>query len=509
MRYKVPPDVQATARSGLEQYSKSKKPGLDVALHVASVLSSGEAGSKDLQKIFRYYPKSNDSLATSLWGGSTAKDWASVILSSSPTFSVSTFSDSSSPTVRVSEFSLNTDKSYVDGDYKIYPDSYLFEVGNFKDKNLEVTREDLAERVKNSTPVFANIEHYDLDPTDKEVGAFAALDGQLGYIAKFWIDSDNPDVARGEIHVPLFLDNNLTSKGISMEVPTAPGEGFSAFAYTYSPRIRSATLMSSVMVDFKKSKSYTTHGLRHASDLHNTLVNMGAVCTGGTASMSSSHEQKIAQGMHDQLISEGMATCTTIPEDKLADTRANVSSYYYSKGKTSMPKFTGLKSLIPAWFTAGQPDEFEIPVKDESGTILTIVPVVDPPVEKKEEVVDFKDTPEYAQFTKELEAAKTRAKELEDEKTANFATSNAAAIEALKADDKILPEQVESLVAWRAKDPASFDAHFANMPKLGNITVTVDAEEVANKRNKTASLTGPNPEDVMKEVLAMAKAREK
>lgn len=510
MRYKVPKDIIDTIRSGLELFDKEKPHGLEVPLHIArSLFDSGEASEQVLRKINRYTPRTDtDKIALSLWGGAKAKEWSRTILESTLGFSTCNFSDSDPSTVRVSQFSIEEDTSYIAGDYRVYPSSYLFESGNFKDKKIEITDEDLALRVANSVPSYGNLEHEDLNPDDPTIGAFAALDGEVGYISKFWIDADKPNVARGEVHIPLWLDKKLDKKGISMEVPFTPGEGFSGFALTYSPRISRAALMSQVVADFKKAKSYTSHGLRHASELHNTLVNMGAVCSGDTTKMSSSHEQKIAQGMHDQLVSEGMVQCATIPADKLEENRP--PSYYYSKGKTKMPLFSGLKNLIPAWFTAGQPDEFEIPVKDESGTILTIVPV---PV-KEEVKVDFKDTPEYAQFTKELETAKLKTKELEDEKAvkfaedaAKFAADNKAAITQLKTDDKILPEQEESLAVWRAKDPVAFDAHFANMPKLGNVTVTVDANDVAATRNKTVSLSGPSPEDVMKEVLAMAKAR--
>ena len=82
----------------------------------------------------------------------------------------------------------------VDGENAIYTNSLLFRAGDYPDKACSFSPADLGKAVKQFTPVNGNLQHSDF------------LKGRAGEIRRMWQESDT---LRGEVAVPLWLDENL------------------------------------------------------------------------------------------------------------------------------------------------------------------------------------------------------------------------------------------------------------------------------------------------------------
>ena len=499
--FTIPESVQKIAASALSLYVEQGMSGYAVAKATATRLSlGGKVTEGFVRKLSRYYPKGSraeDPLFSALWGGKEGKLWAE---------STATANFSGGPdSVRVAEFNLNQSSSYVVGDYRVYPNSILFQAGDFPDKQITISASDLATRVANSEPVYLNLEHFDTDPSDTSIGAFAGLDGILGEVVRFWMDPADKTIARGEVHVLRILDDNLEKRGLSMEVPFTAGTGFDGGAITYTPRITGAAMMSE-LAHFKKE--HTHSGISRIQQFHDDAERAGAICKGDKAKMSSAHEAKTFQMIHDTACEAGAKCHILSPDD--VERIAKTGSYYYTK-ENSMPlNIKGIKSLFASWFSAGMPEDFSTDHEglDLSGVRMeletTVAPVVVPVVEVPVVKVDFKQTEEYKTMADKIEAA-------DNEKKANFTLANTAAIEKLLAEDKILPADVAFSQGWRAKDVEAFDLHFSTVKPLGNLSTgsigTVDADVRAAQLNNVIDLAAPFSADQFKKAYESEKAR--
>lgn len=124
------------------------------------------------------------------------------------------------------------------GDFAIYPNSLLFQAGDYPDKKLTMSAGDVAAAAASFLPVDFNVEH-------AKHGAHQALSGAFGGILTAFVDPADPSILRGEVALPLWLDERLEKKSPSLEFTVADKKICGA-ALTYTPRVSEAALMSAV-----------------------------------------------------------------------------------------------------------------------------------------------------------------------------------------------------------------------------------------------------------------------
>ena len=205
------------------------------------------------------------------------------------------------------DFNLSTGRT-VRGDFAIYPNSLLFKSGDYPDKNFSITPEEMSVAAADSGPVPFNLEH-----TRK--GAHAATEGLFGGVLRQWIDPDDPTLLRGEVAIPLPLDEKLETKAPSMEFSKDTKRIVGA-ALTYTPRVSEVALMSAaaefaVTREFAMARHDTPEGQTGMQGIHDMAARAGAVCDRkNTAAMSSKHESVAIQSIHDIAADHG-ADCSS------------------------------------------------------------------------------------------------------------------------------------------------------------------------------------------------------
>ena len=202
----------------------------------------------------------------------------------------------------------------VVGDYAVYPNSLLFRAGTYPDKDLEMSAADIAAAASAFVPVEFNVEH-------AKHGAHEALAGAFGGILKTWVDPKDPEVLRGEIGLPLWLDERLATKAPSLEF-TRANKQICGAALTYTPRVAEA-MFSAAVAEFAYTSSFamtrhnTPDGQMTMQSIHDTAARAGAVCDRKNAAemsqiaeMSSQHEATGFQKIHDESVKHG-ADCAS------------------------------------------------------------------------------------------------------------------------------------------------------------------------------------------------------
>lgn len=131
-----------------------------------------------------------------------------------------------------------------EGDFFLYKNAKIFEAGEYPDKGLNVSPEDLLSMVYNFKPLQGDLEHIFARTEPDKLGNLAALKGELTELRSVYVDSEDPYVLRGDIAVRKWLDPKLEGKGISVEIPIENPVTLSGYTLTTKPRVRDAALMS-------------------------------------------------------------------------------------------------------------------------------------------------------------------------------------------------------------------------------------------------------------------------
>lgn len=329
----------------------------------------------------------------------------------------------------------------VEGGFAVYPNSLLFKAGDYADKNLTITPAELAAAAAKFTPLEFNSEH-DTHGVHKAVlSGIGKHFGGLGGPRKVWIDPAAPDTLRGEVAVPLWLDSELETKSLSMEIDRA-SKTFVGAGLTYTPRVSEAALMSACVnfaltqSDFANTRHNTPEGQIVMQNLHDTAARAGAVCDKKNAQMSSQHEATAIQKIHDMTTSHG-ATCKS--GDAPGWAKSGLFSKFHTttdtrpaqsaKGETKpMPLMDKLMALFTK---AGVPEE-ELAVF----TADDFAPAPTP--------VNFADTPEAKALNAKIAALEAKA-------TADFAASvakdAAAFADQMVTESRAYPAEKPALIA--------------------------------------------------------------
>ena len=375
----------------------------------------------------------------------------------------------------MTDFSLSAGRRVI-GDYAVYPNSLLFTAGIYADKGLTMSEGDIAAAAAGFLPVDFNVEH-------SKHGAHQALAGAFGGILKAWPDPDDPKNLRGEVAIPLWLDERLEKKSPSLEF-TRDDKRIVGAALTYTPRVSEAALMSAVAefaqteaAEFGMPRHNTPEGQTTIQQIHDTAARSGAVCDRKNIEMSSAHEATAIQKIHDVAASHG-ATCSKgelpvwaksmfsaihpVLESSQVPltTQPNPASKKSAKGEKTM-----LETIKALFTKAGVPagDLESLTEADFNVGAPAITPIVAP--------VSFSDSPEAKAMLAEIETLKAG-------RQADFAASVAkdaqAFADSMVADSRAYPAEKPALVAafaQAAKDDAASPAevHFTS----GTDTLTV------------------------------------
>lgn len=212
-----------------------------------------------------------------------------------------------------STFALEAGGRTVDGDYAIYPNSLLFQAGDYADKSYSMTPEEMWAAVEQFMPVGGNIEHSSF------------LSGRACEVRSIHLDPADSGILRGVVAVPLALDSLLEGHERKLSCEWDRGaKTLTGMALTVNPRIPDAALMSNqALVSFAAASPHTTReGQSMVQTVHDLTAKGGAVCTtnnpNGTQQYSSSYfvssgEAKTLQGLHDACTAGG-AKCSAMQD---------------------------------------------------------------------------------------------------------------------------------------------------------------------------------------------------
>lgn len=165
-------------------------------------------------------------------------------------------------------------KKRVDGDFVIYEDSKLFEVGDFPDKKFALNESEMDRAIANYKPGQAqiNLEH---TPT--------ILDGRLGYVEG--LRREGLDLF-GSVKIPKWFDDQLPENTkVSCEW-SRDTKSLDGLGIVENPRIKTAALMSAFSdanpdeAALFADDSYYTNPMQ---TFHDLAVKKGAECGGKSA----------------------------------------------------------------------------------------------------------------------------------------------------------------------------------------------------------------------------------
>lgn len=294
---------------------------------------------------------------------------------------------------------FSAEKRRVDGEYAVYPDQYLFKAGDYPAHGLSLTAAEMAAAVPQFRPLAGNIEHTEF------------LQGQAVFVDAIRVDAADPEVLRGDVRVPLWLDEKLgdREKRLSAEWHKSR-KTLDGMALVVSPAIPEADLVA----------TFAKHGSRHAKHvfqgIHDMAAASGAYCVdpprdtmNQNAAFIMRHERGAFQKIHDHAVESGAACHGS-------------SAYFAAQKKRNSQKEKGkpMPLLSKILKSIGQaPAEHELDDAEVTALFAKLTPetpaaeakVEDPKVVadlKVVETADFKKDPEFVRLQRENAAFKTR-----------------------------------------------------------------------------------------------------
>ena len=197
----------------------------------------------------------------------------------------------------------------------------LFEGGDYPDKDISFTPEELAHAVASFSPVPVDLEH-----------TSTPLDGRMGEVRTVELGPDGWTLF-GDVALPEWLDAALEGTGRKVSATWDRGTKLlSGLALVNHPRISDAALMAAFAgaTGAASGRHDTYDGQRTMQAIHDMAAKSGALCTqdnpNGTQQYSSSyfvssHERTGMQAVHDTAIAHG-AKCSAMSKSTYADTFA-------------------------------------------------------------------------------------------------------------------------------------------------------------------------------------------
>lgn len=187
----------------------------------------------------------------------------------------------------------------------------LFEGGDYPDKDISFTPEELAHAVASFSPVPVDLEH-----------TSTPLDGRMGEVRSVEVGPDGWTLF-GDVALPEWLDAALEGTGRKVSAMWDRGTKLlSGLALVNYPRISDAALMAAFAgaAGTASGRHDTYDGQRTMQAIHDMAAKSGALCSqdnpNGTQQYSSSyfvssHERTGMQAVHDTAIGHG-AKCSAM-----------------------------------------------------------------------------------------------------------------------------------------------------------------------------------------------------
>ncbi len=220
--------------------------------------------------------------------------------------------------VKLAAFAMDITFRRVEGDVAVYPNSLLFVAGDYEDKGFSMTPEELAVAVEHFTPCGGNIEHTDF------------LAGRACEVRAIFLDEADPFILRGEVAVPLWLDENLGAeeRKLSCEFDRQTKE-LAGIGLVVHPRVSEAALMTAFATHFA-GKRHSAADSGDIQSMHDHSVKVGAVCAkAGKTAMAGRRNSKsdltAIQSIHDLTVKQG-AECTPATHSTEARMHTNDSA---------------------------------------------------------------------------------------------------------------------------------------------------------------------------------------
>lgn len=353
------------------------------------------------------------------------------------------------------EFNLN--KKRVTDDGYVIRDGFIFEAGNYEDKNFHLTPEELLAASTDFKPVPLNLEHIK-----------TRFDGRLGLLHSIKPSEDAYKLF-GEVKLPKCVDESLGDEPIKVSCEwDRENKRLVGLAITTRPRIKDAVLMSAfseTLVQAGKeekvafAESLAAFEMEYDTDrtwagqeilqmVHDRLASAGAICSPSEeAEFISQKEASAIQKMHDLAVKEGKAKCYFVP--------ANYSEKVEKKEMTLVER---IKTLFNDALEKAEKDEATVVADDKTvandGKLQALEAKFNTDLEafKAEQTAKYNEIVEANnKLQAELDA---RAQEVEkfskaaDVNVEKTKTEKAVAkVEELITAGKILPAKREKLVA--------------------------------------------------------------
>lgn len=384
------------------------------------------------------------------------------------------------------EFSLNTKEYTADG--YVIRRGKIFQAGEYPDKKISISPEELLAASSDFRPAPLNLEHIT-----------TPFDGKLGTLSSINVSKDGTELF-GEIKLRKCVDEALGDDPLKVSCEWSRSDKkITGLALTTKPRVKDAVLMSAFsealvedgyepakaiqesLVCFSDDSSDTTKtwsGQYFFQSLHDMCGDKGAVCDPSKkADFVSKEESTGIQKLHDLALENG-AKCRFQQDSKYAYYNENAVS---NGAENKMDnKEQGLVEILKAFFSGNTEADGK-----EKAPVATVVPAVD--VEK---IVADKLAELEAKFSQkqaEIEAQLAVEKEAKDKIAADLAKIEAekAAFSEAEAKAKIegikqsAIDKVDTLVKEQKVLPA-------NRAKLEVLFSTLALDDVNNVDEKVS-----------------------
>lgn len=204
-----------------------------------------------------------------------------------------------------------------DGDWVIYPDSFLMEAGDYtQDKGIRLDPEDLRREEDTFSGPIPNLFHH-----NESFGLTHDLKGLLGETRDVWTSEDGKTF-RGTVVIPKLLDDLWSKSGKPKKISTEwdpKTKKFNGVSLCVSePYIPEASLMST----FAAIREQTYEGSNIIQRMHDLAASSGAICSAdnnrksGGANFQSSEELRAIQEIHDRAVMGG-AHCAVMKDQNV------------------------------------------------------------------------------------------------------------------------------------------------------------------------------------------------
>lgn len=315
-------------------------------------------------------------------------------------------------------------------DVVLYPNSLLFEAGDYPDKGFSLSPEELCVAAESfADPVALDLEHV---PT--------VLDGNLGELREVRPSEDGQKLF-GTVAIPKWLDDVLppgkrkVSCTWDRETKTLSG-----LALVTRPRIADAALMSAFAAATAPAAfagpHRTHHGAMTIQQIHDLAARTGALCDPDNSSrFTSGRERSTIQQIHDHAV-KGGARCAITNDRSVALYGAENPPHQRRRSMTLKERFLALFGKAETPPDDATVDAFLADLKTE-----VTKPETAKPEEKPAPAASFADSPEG-------KAMQAKVEKLERENRLAAIERDAAAFATAEIEaERSLPSERADLIA--------------------------------------------------------------